>query len=80
MDGNPVGHAHTNPILDLHVFEVGFGHVVEYAMNVITKNMFTMVDDEGYETSIFKEIIDHQCDTSKAVSQQEAWIISHNGN
>jgi len=81
-DGNPVGHAHTNPILNTRVFEVEFsdGHVAEYATNVIAENMFAMVEDEGYETSIFKEIIDHQCNTSKAVSQQEAWVISHNGN
>jgi hypothetical protein len=39
-----------------------------------------MVDDEGYETSIFKRIVDHRCDSSKALSKQEAWITSYNGN
>ncbi len=64
------------------MFEVEFsdGHVAEYATNVIAENMFAMVDDEGNETYIFKEIIDHQCDTNKAVSQQEAWVISSNRN
>ena len=64
------------------MFELEFsdGHVAEYATNVIAENMFAMVDDEGSETSIFKEIIDHQCDTSKAISRQEAWVTSSTGN
>jgi hypothetical protein len=82
IDGTLIGHANANPILDTRVFEVAFsdGHVAEYATNVIAENMFAMVDEEGYETAIFKNIIDHRCDHSKALSKQEAWIISHNGN
>lgn len=80
--GNLTGRAHPSPILDTRVFEVEFsdGHVAEYATNVIAENMFAMVDDEGYETTILKEIIGHKCDASQAVTQQEAWITSHNGN
>jgi hypothetical protein len=42
--------------------------------------MFAMVDEEGHETAIIKSIIDHRCDPKKALSKQEAWTISHNGN
>lgn len=81
-DGMLVGRANPNPILDTRVFEVVFpdGHIAEYATNVIAENMFAMVDEEGYETAIIKSIIDHRCDPKKALSKQEAWTISHNGN
>jgi transposase len=81
-DGTLIGHANMNPILNTRVFEVIFpdGHVAEYATNVIAENMFAMVDDEGYETAIIKSIIDHRCDHSKALREQEAWITSYNGN
>jgi len=81
-DGNLIGHANSNPILDTRVYEVVFpdGNISEYATNVITENIFAMVDDEGYENALFKAIIDHRCDRNLAVSAQEAWITSHNGN
>jgi hypothetical protein len=81
-EGNLIGRSNTNPILDTRVFEVQFpdGHIAEYSTNVLAENLYSMVDDEGYETSIFKRIVDHRCDSSKALSKQEAWITSYNGN
>jgi len=81
-EGNIVGKANANPILDTRVYEVEFsdGHVAEFSTNVIAENIYAMIDDEGHETTLFKAIIDHRCDTSKAISQQEAWITTHNGN
>jgi hypothetical protein len=60
------------------VIEVQFpdGHIAEYSTNVLAENLISMVDDEGFETSIFKRIVDHRCDNSKALSKQEAWITS----
>jgi hypothetical protein len=81
-EGNLIGCSNANPILDTCVFEVQFpdGHIAEYSANILAENLYSMVDDEGYETSIFKRINDHRCDVSKALSKQEAWITSHNGN
>jgi hypothetical protein len=76
-EGNVIGQANANPILDTRVYEVEFsdGHVAEFSTNVIAENINAMVNDEGYETSIFKAIIDHRCDRAKTISPQEA-----NGN
>jgi len=81
-NGNVVGRANANPILDTRVYEVEFsdGHVAEFSTNVIAENIYAMVDSEGYETSIFKAIIDHRCDPSKIISPQNAWVTSYNGN
>ena len=37
QEGNPIGHAHSNPILNTRVYEVEVpdGHVEEYAADVI---------------------------------------------
>jgi hypothetical protein len=77
-----VGRANANLILDTRVYEVEFsdGHIAEFSTNVIAENIYAMVDSKGYETSIFKAIIDHRYDPSKIVSSQNAWITSYNGN
>jgi hypothetical protein len=77
-EGNLIGRSNTNPILVTRVIEVQFpdGHIAEYSTNVLAENLISMVDDEGFETSIFKRIVDHRCDNSKALSKQEAWITS----
>ena len=67
-DRNLIGHSNSNPILDTRIFEVQLpnGHIAGYTTNTIAENLYAMVDDEGYETSIFKRIVDHQCDNTKA--------------
>lgn len=73
-DGNVVGRANANPILDTRVYEVEFSdsHVAEFSTNVIAENIYAMVDNEGYETSIFKAIIDHRHDPNKIISSHNA--------
>ena len=46
-NGNPVGRANSNPILDTRLYNVEFpdGHIAAYAANVIAKNMYTQVDE-----------------------------------
>jgi hypothetical protein len=63
-DGNPVGMAHPNPIVDTRVYEVVFhdGHVEEYAANVIAENMYAQVDAEGNQFTLLQEIIEHRKD------------------
>jgi hypothetical protein len=80
--GNNIGRSHHNPILDTRVYEVPFsnGHVAEYATNVIAENIYSMIDDEGYEHMLFKDIIDHRCDRAVATSPDDAWATSHNGD
>ena len=51
LDGNPVGQANTNPILDLHVYEVLYedGYIEEFATNSIAENIYNQVDADGYQ-------------------------------
>lgn len=60
-NGLPVGRFNSNPILDSRVYEVQFsdGASFEYSANVLAENIFATVDDEGYETLLLGEIIDH---------------------
>lgn len=76
-----IGHAHSNPLLDTRVYEAAFndGTICEYSTNVISENIYTTVNDEGFETYIFKDNY-HRVDLNIALSDDNAWTISHNGN
>jgi hypothetical protein len=43
LDGEPIGHAHTNPFFDMREYEVEFtdGTHEKYQANVIAENMYT---------------------------------------
>jgi len=62
--GNLVGTAHHNPVLDTRVYEVTFpdGATNEYAANLIIENIYQQVDDEGRQHLLFHEITDHRSD------------------
>lgn len=77
-DGNPVGIAHNNPILDTGIYKVQFpdGHAQEYAANVIADNIYSQVDADGNRPLIFQEITDHKKDHT-AVAIDDKWI--HHG-
>ena len=49
VDGNLVGKANANPILDTRMYVVAFpdGREAEYSANVIAENMLSMCDAEG---------------------------------
>ena len=61
-DGNFVGRAHRNPILDSRVFTVQFldGDQKDIAYNTIAEHLFSQVDEEGNQHRLFKEIIGHR--------------------
>ncbi len=65
-DGEPIGIAHTNPILDTRVYNVQFedGHAECYAANIITENVYTQVDPDGNQFLLMNEIIDHRSDST----------------
>ena len=48
-NGNPVGQAHSNPILDTHEYEVEFtdGSREIYKANLIAENMYSQAEEEG---------------------------------
>jgi hypothetical protein len=79
-NGNPVGRAHANPILDTRMFEVEFLDGTKQALsaNVIAENMFAQVDGEGRRLMLLKEIIDHRS-TKEAINKSDAYITMSNG-
>ncbi|KAI2489216.1 Reverse transcriptase (RNA-dependent DNA polymerase) [Fragilaria crotonensis] len=79
--GDPIGHAHANPLFDTREYVVEFtdGSTENYFANVIAENMFSQIDSEGNQYQLLKEIIDHKSDGS-AVALADGYVISRNGN
>jgi hypothetical protein len=48
-EGNPVGNANDNPLLDSRKYKVEYadGHVEELTANIIAENLIVQVDEEG---------------------------------
>ena len=79
-EGNPVGHAANNPLLDTREYEVEFidGSTEAYSTNLIAESMYSQVDDEGFQHILLKEISDHRKDSS-AVAKDDAFFDSQSG-
>ena len=60
-DGNTVGRAHDNPILDTRQYLVEFndGEVTELTANVIAQSMYAMCDTDGEHVLLFDSIVDY---------------------
>ena len=80
-EGNPVGVEHANPILDSRVYELEFpdGRVEEFSRNVIAENLIAQTDDDGWDTGVFDEIVDFRFDEAIAVSRENGFVTSYNG-
>lgn len=78
-DGNPVGVADNNPIMDTRMFEVEFldGHTAAMSANAIAENMFAQVDQEGNRLMLLDEIADFRL-TGTAVKPEDAFL-EHEG-
>ena len=61
-DGNLIGHAHRNPILDTSLYEVEFedGNLHTYTANIIAESLYDQVDELGQTHVIFDSIVDHK--------------------
>ena len=74
-DGNPVGTAHPNPIMDTRVYEVEFpdGHTEDFAANIIAQNVYAQVDPEGRRYLLLDEIINHHKGQT-AIHADDKWV------
>ena len=63
-NGNPIGKAHSNPILDTREYVVEFENGVqdEYAANLITETMYSQIDEERKTHMLLSKIVDHKAD------------------
>ena len=61
-EGQPVGRANSNPILDTRLYGVEFddGVVREYSANVIAENLYAQVDEEGRHILLMDSITAHR--------------------
>jgi hypothetical protein len=61
-EGNPIGTASNNPLLDSRQYEVEFddGTTEILTANVIAENLLAQVDEEGRHQKMLEEIIDHR--------------------
>ncbi len=78
--GNPIGIAHTNPILDTRVYDVQFpdGHTDCYATNIIAEKNYAQIDEEGNRVLLLGEILAHRHDGT-AIKVDDKYI-THGAN
>jgi len=61
-EGQPLGHANNNPLLDSRQYEVEYldGTTETLTANIIAENLLAQVDEEGHQQMMFEEILDHR--------------------
>ena len=79
-NGNPIGRANPNPILDTRVYEVEFedGAREYYSANLIAENMYSQIDTEGNRYLLLSEIIDHLKD-KRAMDKDDGTYVDKHG-
>ena len=77
-EGNPIGRANSNPILDSRSYEVQFddGDVSELTANVIAESMYAMCDEDGYQILLFDEICDYRRSTTALQKDEQLFVDS----
>ena len=80
-NGDLIGTANANPILDTRVYQLEFpdGRVEEYAMNIIAENLIAQTNNDGWDTGIFDEIISTRRDPNIAIPMGEHANTDING-
>jgi hypothetical protein len=78
-EGELIGKSSKNPLLDTAYYEVQFedGAVDRYSANIIAENIYSRVDDEGFDRLVLEEIIDHRSNED-AVAKKDGFIVGHN--
>jgi hypothetical protein len=79
-NGNPIGIANNNPILDTRLYEVEYldGHRAALSANTIAENILAQVDHDGHRQLLFDQIIDHRKDGNE-LTEGEAKITNSSG-
>ncbi len=62
QDGNPVGHANDNPILDTRSYIVDFDddNQTELTANMISESLYSQCNPDSNQYVLLEEIVDHQ--------------------
>ena len=80
MDGNPVGLANSNPLLDTRFYIVDFddGDQTKLTANLIAGSFFSQCDPDGNQYVLLDEIVDHQRLTT-AIRFTDQKVVGTNG-
>jgi Reverse transcriptase (RNA-dependent DNA polymerase) len=75
-NGDLIGHANSNPILDTRQYDVEFpdGAEASYSANILAENMLSQCDSEGRQYLLVKYIIDHVKEAGTAIEESDAFI------
>ncbi len=79
-DGNPVGGANDNPILDTRSYIINFddGNQTELTANMIPESLYLQCDPDCNQYVLLEEIFDHQC-LPTAIKLSDQKNVSANG-
>ena len=79
-DGNPVGLANSNPLLDTHSYIVDFdnGNQTKLTVNLIAESLFSQCDPAGNQYVLLDEIVDHQR-LATAIQLADHKVVRSNG-
>jgi hypothetical protein len=79
-NGNPVGLANSNPILDTRSYIIDFddGDQTELTANLIAELLFSQCDPDGNQYVLLDEIVDHRC-LPTAIRLADQKVVRANG-
>jgi hypothetical protein len=78
FDGNPIGKANSNPLLDTCLYDVEFpdGDIREYVATVIVESIYSQVDDESRHTLLLDALVDHEKDNT-VIQADDGYIVTN---
>ena len=81
FDGNPVGIANANPILDTRQYLVEFLDEHEEAIhaNLIAEYMYARVDEDSHRNLLLDKIVDHRNDPNLTVDENDSYLSNNTG-
>ena len=79
-DGELIVSTHENPILSTAIYNVESpdGTISEYSANVIAENLYSQVDDDGYNFDLLYEIVGYRKDKT-AIDSKDGYFITKTG-
>ena len=77
FDGNPIGIANTNQILDTCQYLVEFLDEHEEAIhaNLIAEYMYARVDEDSHRNLLLDKIVDHRNDPNLIVNENDSYFV-----
>ena len=78
--GRSIGIESDNSIINTRMYDIKYqdGHTAALAANLIAKNLFAQVDEEGNHSVLFDEIVDVRINATH-VLQQDAFVTTSSG-